>query len=867
MTKQQLILAFDTASDAIALAVGELSPLGITPLASGDLMARREANVRLVPAIEALFSQGGVNKKDLVGIVCGRGPGSFTGVRIAVATAKGIAAGLELALFGVVTPDAQAWQAWMSGVRGHLAVLSDAMRGEVYPVRYLLDEQGAHRQDCLTVVKSETLAQRWLESYVQDSPQLAGDALYKYGELFSSFSWLDESHWHPQGSGLLKAFEAHVGQQGELREEPHSIASLLPIYTRLSDAEENERKKLAVAGGTLRQGALTEVPSSGFAWPLRTGKPVYRPAASDDIASMVMLEQSAYAQSQSSLSGECWTEEMYQEELDQAPAAQGRTDRSWWVCYNDNALAGFVGGQLIDGCLHVLDLVVREECRRKGIGEQLIQYLVQDARDLGATSITLEVRANNIQAQTLYQKLGLKEVGRRKGYYPPNSSSQQTAGQREDALIMTGSIEEASRLSSAARTSVFTLTPADSLSNAGSTDNADKAGSAGSAGSEGSNGRASSAASASNANHANKVGSGDCTSNTNTMNCTAKRSPLILAIESSCDETAAALIDGDGRLLSNVIASQTDFHARFGGVVPEIASRKHTEAIYPTAREALGAHDWQSLDALAVTFAPGLVGALVVGMAFAKGLSWSASLPLIVVDHLEGHIYANRFVQKEGSYHLGSDTLQPPFVIALLSGGNTLLVLVRNWGSYEVLGETLDDAVGEAYDKVAKALGLGYPGGPIIAKLAAEGNPEAYAFPRALMHSGDYQFSLSGLKTAVLTVIREQVAAGTLSLPDIAASFEQAVIEVQVSKALKACKELGIRSFCIGGGVAANKALRKAYQEAMEPCGIQVLFPPPIACTDNAAMIAAVALARYKQDKFASLSSDAAAQRSIEQEY
>jgi len=219
------------------------------------------------------------------------------------------------------------------------------------------------------------------------------------------------------------------------------------------------------------------------------------------------------------------------------------------------------------------------------------------------------------------------------------------------------------------------------------------------------------------------------------------------------------------------------------------------------------------------------------------------------------------------SYQIDDSILQPPFVIALLSGGNTMLVSVLDWGKYEILGETLDDAVGEAYDKVAKALGLGYPGGPVIARLAAEGNPEALAFPRALMHSGDYRFSLSGLKTAVLTAIREQQAAGTLNPKDIAASFEQAVIEVQVAKALKACQSLGVNTFCIGGGVAANKALRKAYQEAMEPKGIQVRFPPALACTDNAAMIAAVALDRYAQEKFATLSDDAAAQSSLEDPY
>jgi N6-L-threonylcarbamoyladenine synthase len=335
---------------------------------------------------------------------------------------------------------------------------------------------------------------------------------------------------------------------------------------------------------------------------------------------------------------------------------------------------------------------------------------------------------------------------------------------------------------------------------------------------------------------------------------------VLLAIETSCDETAAAVIAGDGQLQSNIIASQVDFHARFGGVVPEIASRKHTEAIVGVVDAALEAagRTYTSCDAIAVTYAPGLIGALVVGVAFAKGLSWAAGLPLIVVNHLEGHIYANRL----------SEALEPPFVIALLSGGHTMLVHVRDWGNYQVLGQTLDDAVGEAFDKVAKALGLGYPGGPIIGRLAAEGNPAAIEFPRALLHSGDLAFSLSGLKTAVLTYIRQEQAAGReLDVPDVAASFQQAIIDVQVAKALKALEQTGAKTFALGGGVAANQALRQAYTQALEARGIRVICPPQLACTDNAAMIALVALDRYRAAHFASLDIDAQATSNLEEPY
>jgi N6-L-threonylcarbamoyladenine synthase len=343
-------------------------------------------------------------------------------------------------------------------------------------------------------------------------------------------------------------------------------------------------------------------------------------------------------------------------------------------------------------------------------------------------------------------------------------------------------------------------------------------------------------------------------------------------------------------LLSDTVASQVDFHARFGGVVPEIASRKHTESIVGVVDAALdeaGLTDWRQLDALAVTYAPGLIGALVVGVAFAKGLSWASGLPLIRVNHLEGHIYANRLSGTRGGTAepspvnpVGQDRepspanppteppLVPPFVIALLSGGHTMLVHVRGWGDYRVLGQTLDDAVGEAFDKVAKALGLGYPGGPVISRLAEQGDPAAFDFPRALLHSHDYRFSLSGLKTAVITFIkREREAGRTLNLPDLAASFQQAVIDVQVAKALAALEETACATFCLGGGVAANRALREAYEEEMTRRGVRVLFPPGNACTDNAAMIARVALDRFCQGKFMGLGDDAFARGDLECAY
>lgn len=343
---------------------------------------------------------------------------------------------------------------------------------------------------------------------------------------------------------------------------------------------------------------------------------------------------------------------------------------------------------------------------------------------------------------------------------------------------------------------------------------------------------------------------------------------LLLAFESSCDETAAAVVDGEGRLHSDVVASQIDFHARFGGVVPEIASRKHIEAICGVAQEGLDAAAaslgierlrFRDLDAIAATYAPGLVGALVVGVAFAKGAAWGADVPFIGVNHLEGHLYANK---------IATPDIEPPMVVSLVSGGHTMLVHVRDWGDYETLGSTIDDAVGEAFDKVAKALGLGYPGGPIISKLAAQGNPKAVRFPRAMMHSGDLRFSLSGLKTAVITYIQKERAAGNeLNMADIAASFQQAVVDVQVAKARTALRDTGAREFCLGGGVAANPALRGAYQDMCRQEGVRLTMPPLSSCTDNAGMISLVALDRYRSGKFFGLDADVQAHAPLDDAY
>ncbi len=326
---------------------------------------------------------------------------------------------------------------------------------------------------------------------------------------------------------------------------------------------------------------------------------------------------------------------------------------------------------------------------------------------------------------------------------------------------------------------------------------------------------------------------------------------LVLAIETSCDETAAAVMRGGAELLSSVVASQVDFHSRFGGVVPEIASRKHTEAIVGVVDAALeqAGVSLADLDALAVTHGPGLIGALVVGVAYAKGLALATGLPLVGVNHLEGHIFANV---------LDDPTVGPPLIALVVSGGHTSLIHVPEWGVYRTLGETLDDAAGEAFDKVAKVLGLGYPGGPVISRLAEEGDPAAIDFPRAMLRSGDYRFSLSGLKTAVINHVRHEREAGReIHAPDLAASFQAAVVDVQVAKTVRAAREHGVAVVCLAGGVAANPSLRESLRAALAAEGIRLSVPPFALCTDNAAMIAAAGTWRFRRGERLGLDAEA----------
>ena len=317
----------------------------------------------------------------------------------------------------------------------------------------------------------------------------------------------------------------------------------------------------------------------------------------------------------------------------------------------------------------------------------------------------------------------------------------------------------------------------------------------------------------------------------------------ILAIESSCDETAAAVVRNGREVLSNIISSQIALHTVYGGVVPEIASRKHVEKMNGCIRAALSEAELtlDDIDAVAVTYGPGLVGALLVGVSEAKAISFATGKPLIGVHHIEGHISANFIENKE---------LKPPFMCLVVSGGHSHLVVVKDYGEYEIVGQTRDDAAGEAFDKVARAIGLGYPGGPKIDAAAKKGNPDAFTFPQAKIADAEYDFSFSGLKSAVLNYINQAKMQGQeLDANDVAASFQKAVVEVLVGHAIRACKEYKINSLAIAGGVASNTALRELMEKECKANNISFYKPSPVLCTDNAAMIGAAAYYEYKKGK------------------
>lgn len=782
--RMPVTVAIDTSTDMLACAVAWSDAVtGERHVAAADHMCRRHANVELITTVNGALEQAGFTMADVEQIVVGRGPGSFTGVRIGISTAKGMALGANIPLLGASTLDACAWRAWAAGTRGLVGVVGDAMRGEVYPALYTVDDAGAHRMfERERVVKAAAAFDTWREMPDWTHVQLTGDGLVRYSKLLAEDErarCLDRDLWWPTGESLLMAGATGNGDP----------ASMLPIYTRLSDAEENERKRLG-----LHQSEHSEL--TGVADELAGRHLQTRPMGAADAEGAAELEQRCFAGAHH----EAWSANMFLSEVGEDVSAP----RSWWVAHDNGKLLGFAGGMVVDNDIQILDVAVDPDQRRRGIARKLLAHVSYDAQMLGATTASLEVETENAAAIALYRALGFEQIGCRRDYY----------GAGNDALVMQASLPlvlpmdaESPEPTAAARRAWPRKVP----------------------------------------------------KRTSEQRKQLEDAELVLAIESSCDETAVAIIDKAGKMLASQVSTQIDFHARFGGVVPEIASRKHVEVIVDVvdaaleqAAEALDLADPLSpaeLTAVGVTQGPGLVGALVVGVAFAKGFAYAANKPLICVNHLEGHLFANLLAQPD---------LKPPFIFTLVSGGHTMLVHVKAWGDYEVLGETLDDAVGEAFDKVAKALGLGYPGGPIISKLAETGNPQAIEFPRALNRKGDYRFSLSGLKTAVTLYIEHETEAGrTIHLPDLAASFEAAVFDVQYKKAKNALHATGCKEYCIGGGVSANPHLREMMIRKLSRQGIRVTVPPLNACTDNAAMIAEVARYKFQRGEVADWTCDA----------
>ena len=944
MPEAAYVLAFDTANEVIAMGLGRLDARerAVEPVATLEVEARRASNTQLLPRVDALLRDAGISRGQLACVCVGRGPGSFTGVRIAMATAKGIAQALGVALVGVSSLDAVAWHAWAAGTRGALAVVADAMRREVYPVRYALDDAGVQRLEADRVVKAQVAADELAGEggaagaggAAAGALSLTGDGLKKYAELFApAGALLPEELWAPTGTGLLLALQAawRAGQADPFDAARHNPGFLLPVYTRLSDAEENERIRLAKNDPKNLATGVQDVAPRRDQRATMHDTAVLNARADEHGITYKPLD-AAHAEAVAAMEAQVMGSDAWNAALvaDELP----RPDRTWWAAYapaqagegegadgalsssaiarpaqagasgvsdgvsldGDGAapvpslaaagdglqLVGYAGGMIVDGQVQILKIGTDPAWRRRGIARTLISRVASDARDLGATSCSLEVRASNAGAQAFYESLGMHSIGKRPRYY----------SDREDAVIMEGPLQGViggSAVSAAASDRALRAVRegGDAAATCGSASRGETEGlraevrgvSAFSTGCTTTSALADSSEPASGGQRVSEPHQVDVAGmhlrvdEAHNAQVAAEPAaklvrPLVLAIESSCDETAAAIVDGEGNLLSDVVASQIDFHSRFGGVVPEIASRKHIEAICGVCDECLDVAaqrlgmprlTWADLDGVGVTYAPGLVGALVVGVAFAKGAAWAADKPLVGVNHLEGHLYANK---------IGAPDFAPPAVVSLVSGGNTMLVNMRDWGDYRVLGATIDDAVGEAFDKVAKALGLGYPGGPVVSAQGAKGNPKAIAFPRAMMHSGDMRFSLSGLKTAVVTYINNERAAGRpLNMPDICASFEAAVVDVQVKKAEMALRQTGAPTFCLGGGVAANPVLRAAYEKLCAKLHVRLVMPPLSACGDNAGMIALVALDRFRQGKFYGLETDAQAHADLEQPY
>lgn len=748
---KKFAIAFDTSNEIVAVGLGMFREDGrIEFVDSRFVSANRASNQLLLTTIDDICSTNDVNRDDIALVGIGRGPGSFTGVRIAIATVKGICFALSIPCVGISTLDVIAENARRSGYRGDLFVVADAMRKEVYPAKYEILDQEVRRLSADKVVKADKFF-----SELPVAAVLCGDALSKFAQSAKNYKQLDEDLWHPTGESLIALLKDR---------KPESAEFLLPIYTRLSDAEEAEREKLKdnsarnLVSGVQGDTQVVEV----------------RPCRADDASNLAALESDNF-------SSDCWGEDQFREDL-------RCENRIWYKAVRGTKFLGYIGACVNQDTADILKVCVDKEFRRQHIATKLISQLLDDLRNLSVREVFLEVRASNVSARSFYEKIGFKQCGERANYFGNENAICYKL--LEESFVRDVNIDKTS------------------------------------------------------------------------IEIKELEHPLIFAFESSCDETASAIVDGNDNILSSIISSSASFHARFGGVVPEIASRKHVEVISQVASAALSSASvsLRDIDAIAVTNRPGLVGSLVVGCAFAKAISWATDKPLIFVDHLEGHLYANKLAEK---------IIEFPCVASLISGGNTMLVEVDGWGKYKILGQTIDDAVGEAYDKIAREFGLPYPGGPQISKLAAQGDASRVDLPRPLLHSHDFRMSLSGLKTAVILAIeklKEQNNGELLQqdMCNICASFEKSVSDVQVAKAREACKQTKAKSFCFGGGVAANANLRSEYIKMCDELNIEFIVSPNDLCGDNAAMIGLVAQDLYKSSCFEEITGDVSARSTLD---
>ncbi|MFT2708199.1 tRNA (adenosine(37)-N6)-threonylcarbamoyltransferase complex transferase subunit TsaD [Clavibacter zhangzhiyongii] len=511
---------------------------------------------------------------------------------------------------------------------------------------------------------------------------------------------------------------------------------------------------------------------------------VFRTAALDDLGALMHLETTTFVT-------DAWSADAMRGEL----AAR----HGWYVVAvdeADGAILGYAGLSCPRGA-HAADvqtIAVSESARGRGIGRALLTRLLRTAHERGAREVLLEVRADNPVAQGLYASLGFEPIAVRPHYYQPDDV---------DAVVMRAPLAE---------TAPPVAEPRDAAPAPSDDDDADPA--------------------------------ADDRPCADEAECDATAGPLVLGIETSCDETGIGIVRGQ-TLLANVISSSMEEHARYGGVVPEVAARAHLEALTPAIDAALeeAGVTLRELDAIAVTAGPGLSGALMVGVGAAKALAVALDIPLHGVNHLVGHVGADLLSVDGGS----GRPLETPSIALLVSGGHTSLLLVRDLvDDVELLGETIDDAAGEAFDKVARVLGLPYPGGPHIDRVAADGDPRAIRFPRGLslpkdMERHRYDFSFSGLKTAVARWIEKRQDAGEpVPVADVAASFREAVVDVLLTKAVAACVDHGIPRLLLGGGVVANARVRELAAERCRAAGIELRIPPLSLCTDNGAMIAAL---------------------------